>query len=96
MHVASYAFSCYFSSRFYGASKHVSPSPGDVILNDDDLASDSDPEYEPFSLRAIQRKDFIISESDSSDDDEITSQTLQAPSTSKSNPKDPEKPGNLE
>lgn len=37
-------------SRFYGTSKHVNPIPGDGCQSDDDLVSDSDPEYEPASV----------------------------------------------
>lgn len=71
-------------SRFYGTSKHVNPIPGDGCQSDDDLVSDSDPEYEPASVpsRRTRKKKIVISESDSSDDDEITTQSLHAPSSS--------------
>ncbi|GBP32950.1 hypothetical protein EVAR_20130_1 [Eumeta japonica] len=71
-------------SLFYGSSKHVNTIPGDGVLNDDDLDSDSDPNYEPNSHRARPKKNIIIpeSESDCSDND-INPQILQASSTSK-------------
>ncbi|GBP74879.1 PiggyBac transposable element-derived protein 3 [Eumeta japonica] len=71
-------------SLFYGSSKHVNTIPGDGVLSDDDLDSDSDPNYEPNSHRARPKKNIIIpeSESDCSDND-INPQILQASSTSK-------------
>lgn len=90
-YMALYAFKACFlffaamnPSRFYGTSKHVNPIPGDGCQSDDDLVSDSDPEYEPASVpsRRTRKKKIVISESDSSDDDEITTQSLHAPSSS--------------
>ncbi|KAH9638365.1 hypothetical protein HF086_006545 [Spodoptera exigua] len=66
-------------SRFYGYSKHVNPIPGDGFLSDDDLVSDSDPEYEPSSSRLPKKRPIFIPESDSeSSDDNIPLQKLQS------------------
>lgn len=73
------SFSKMDPSRFYGCSKHVNPIPGDGFLSDDDLVSDSDPEYEPSSSRLPKKRHILIPESDSeSSDDNIPLQKLQS------------------
>lgn len=64
--VAKYGFACiqlYLNcfvamdrSSFYGSSSHVNVFPGDGSVSDDDLTSDSDPDYEPISLRVPEGK----------------------------------------
>ncbi|KAL3287745.1 hypothetical protein HHI36_002209 [Cryptolaemus montrouzieri] len=74
-------------SCFYGRSKHINSIPGNGSLSDDnELASDSEPEYEPYPTRARARKGIIIpeSESDMSDDDNVC---LLTSATSKANHK---------
>ncbi|CAK1598666.1 unnamed protein product [Parnassius mnemosyne] len=58
-------------ARFYGSYKHVNPIPGEGLLSDDELASDSDSEYVPPRQFQRHRRSLLIPETDSeSCDDE--------------------------